>query len=263
MTAASTTLPTLAGAWWPRVRPHLPMATLYVAGGAVAYGLKAFYSGANADDLRWVLGPTCWLAARLGGTAFSDEASAGFISHIQHLVVGSACSGLNFLIAGFAALFFSFAHRLARGPARAGWLPASLVMAWLATVATNAVRVTLAGPLYQADIYGAIVTQERMHRLLGTVLYCGSLVLLHGLVARCFAGGGLARRWRGLQMGSPFAFYLGLAVVVPLLRRGQQGLDARLLEHLATVVGIALVLAGLCAIANRRGNRLQSKASQE
>ena len=258
-----------AGGWVRGSWSRLPMAALYVAGAAVAYALKDFYSGANADDLRWVLAPTCWLAGCLGGITFADEAGAGFISHAQHLVVGPACAGLNFLIAAFAALFFSFAHRTDRGVARVAWLPTCLIVAWCGTVVTNAVRVTLAAPLYQADIYGDLVTPARVHRLLGTALYCGALLALHGAVARSFAAR-LARRCAGARpwqprfrlLGSPLAFYLALALGVPLARRGLRGLDARFFEHTAMVAGTVLLLVGLGAIAKRLANRLKSSASR-
>jgi len=89
----------------PRAATLGPTAAAYATAAAAAYGLKAYFSSANADALRWVLAPTCWLASRLGGIAFVDEAGAGFISHSERLVVGPACSGLNFLIICFAALF--------------------------------------------------------------------------------------------------------------------------------------------------------------
>lgn len=259
-------------------RARLFQAGLYAAGAGVGYTLKAFYSGANADGLRWVLGPTCWLAARLGGLTFDDEAGAGFISHAQRLVVGPACSGLNFFIACFAALFFSFAHRFGRGPVRAVWLPASLVIAWVATVATNAVRVALAAPLYHANIYGDLVTPARAHRVLGTVLYCGSLVLVHAAVGRrlgprtpaAICSDSTRSGWLRL-LRSPYSFYVGLAIVVPLARRGLHGLDGRVLEHAGMVAGTVLILAGLfagvsaglTAIANRPANQLESRASEE
>jgi exosortase K len=260
---------------------RLSLLGLYTVGATVAYGLKLFYSGANADGLRWVLGPTCWLAARLGGMTFDDEAGAGFISHAQRLVVGPACSGLNFLIACFAALFFSFVRRVAPGPLRAAWLPASLVMAWVATVGTNAVRVALAAPLYHADIYGGLVTPARAHRVLGTILYCGSLVLVHAAVGRRLAPRTSAAAsdhtpsWALRLLRSPFSFYLALAIFVPLARRGRGGLDGRLIEHTAMVAGTVLVVAALfaalfaalrhvlTAIAKRPANRLESRASQE
>ena len=257
---------------WLRRRLALPC--LYVAGAAVAYALKAFFSTANADDLRWVLGPTCWVAGWLGGMTFTPEAGAGYISHDQQLVVGPACSGLNFLIACFATLFFGFAHRPRHGLARAAWLPASLALAWAATVATNALRVMVAGPLYQADIYGAIVTPLRVHRLMGTLLYCASLFAVHGAMARAFkALGGSepsggheveSRLYRALVhlVRSPLSFYLGIALVVPLARRGLHDVDGRLLEHAGSVLGGVVLLVGLGAVAKGLANRLQSNLSR-
>jgi exosortase K len=274
------------------LRARIPAAAVYAAGGAVAYGLKAFFSGANADDLRWVLAPTCWLAEGITGTVFTHEAGAGFISHTNHIVVGPACSGLNFLIVCFAALFFSFARRLHRPWERVAWLLASLALAYTATIATNALRVTLAVNLFRLNIYGEILTAARVHRLMGTVLYCASLVAVHRLVENRFAAQpALARRHRGacprfagtlhtptftpchqplapaarrlarLRL-SPFIWYIGVAVIIPLGRRSPRGLDGRFAEHAATVVGTVLLLIGLAVVARTLADRLQSKRSE-
>ena len=241
------------------LRARLPALAVYLAGGALALALKHYGSTANASDLRAVLAPTCWLAAHLGGMSFTDEGTAGFISHSDHLVVGTACSGLNFLIVCFGALFFSFARRFQTDRARVGWLVASLALAWTATIFTNAVRVVLAAHLYQADIYGGWLTPIRLHRLLGVVLYCGARCLIHGAVARWWASPGERRGPVARVLGSPFAWYLGVAVLVPLVRRAPQGLDARLLEHVVVVAGLVALAAGLKAFAKRVAVGLQSK----
>ena len=243
-----------------RFTADIPGLAVYVAGGALAWAFKAFASGADASDLRAVLAPTCWLAAHLGGMTFIDEGPAGFISHADHLVVGTACSGANFLIVCFGALFFSFAHRWSfaqrwrTARARIGWLLAAAALAWLATVATNAVRVVLAARLYQQDIYGALLTPARLHRLLGVVLYCGSLVVVHGLVSRTFQREATARAF-----GSPTAWYLTIAVLIPLLRRGPRNLDIQMAEHLGVVVGVILMAVGIKAVAKRVAVGLQSR----
>ncbi|HEY8923535.1 MAG TPA: exosortase K [Polyangia bacterium] len=256
---------------WLRLRVALPL--LYVAGAATAYSLKAFFSAANADDLRWVLAPTCWMAGWLGGMTFTPEGGAGYISHDQRLVVGTACSGLNFLIACFATLFFAFAHRPRHGLARAAWLPASLALAWAATVATNAVRVMVAGPLYQADIYGAVLTPLRAHRIMGTLLYCTSLFAVHAAAARLWgaraapqggsSGDGGGARWLRALARSPLAFYLGIVIAVPIARRGVRGVDGRLLEHVGSVLGIVVLLLGLSVIAKGVANRIHSNLSRK
>jgi exosortase K len=242
-----------------RLAANLPILAVYAAGAAIALALKAYASHADANDLRVVLAPTCWLATRVGGISFSNEGAAGFISHGEHLVVGTACSGANFFIVCFGALFFSFAHRWRTLGSRIGWLAASLALAWTGTVASNAVRVVAAAHLYQADIYGAWLTPPRLHRLLGVVLYCASLVIIHGAIARWFSsavvkGSGLVR-----LLGSPMGWYLGIAVLVPLVRRAPQGLDVRLAEHVAVILGVILIAVGVKVIAKRVAIGLQSK----
>lgn len=235
------------------------VAIVYALGAAAAYGLKAFYSGANADALRWVLAPTCWLVGRLAGVELIDEAGAGFISHAHHIVVGPACSGVNFLVICFAALFFSLAHRLGSPGRRLGWLLASLAIAYAATILTNTLRVVLAIQLYRLDIYGSALTPARLHRLMGTVLYGLSLVGVHRLAERWLRrSAGRQSRW------VPFAWYLGIVVIVPLCRRlASHGLDARFFEHAAMVTAASLSLVALGRVAKVLSDRLQSKQPRE
>ena len=233
-----------------------PTAAVYAAAAATTYGLKAYFSSANADGLRWVLAPTCWVAGQLGGIAFVDEAGAGFISHSEHLVVGPACAGLNFLIICFAALFFPLAHRLDGAARRAAWLAACLALAYLAAILTNATRVVIAARLYQLPGDGDLLTRARLHRLTGTVLYCVSLLGLH----RAAEGWIGARRARGSALAwlSPLVFYVGMTIVVPLLHRPSLGVDARFLEHTVFVVGTILILAALASVA---GSWLRSSSA--
>jgi exosortase K len=220
----------------------LPTASVYAAAAAIVYGLKSFFSAANGDALRFVLAPTCWLAGHLGGIAFIDEAGAGFISHAEHLVVGPACSGLNFLIICFAALFFSLAHRFGNARRRAAWLVACLAVAYGATILTNAARVIVAARLYQLPLEGSLLTPARLHRLMGTVLYCVSLVGLHRVADRWTSArrNGEASSWL-----APLGFYVSVTLLVPLLRRPSLGGDAHFIEHAAFVVGTISALRAI------------------
>ena len=245
---------------------------VYATGAAGALALKAFSSGAGAGELRWVLGPTCWLAARLGGMSFIDEGAAGFISHADRLVVGAPCSGVNFLVVCFAALFFSYARWWRRSATKMGWLLASLLLAYAATVITNSVRVVVAARLFQADIYGGVLTPGRAHRLMGALLYCGSLVMVHELVGRVVRRLGDGARassaipsaprfWLpSWLLASPLLWYLAVAVGVPLFQLRADSLDARFAEHLLTVFGVAGTLSAVVVVARTLADRLQSKA---
>jgi exosortase K len=234
-----------------------PTAAVYAAAAAAVYGLKAYFSAAGADGLRWLLAPTCWLAGHLGGIAFIDEPGAGFISHSERLVVGPACSGLNFLIICFAALFFSLAHRLAGARRRAAWLLGCLALAYVATILTNAARVILAARLYHLPLEGSVLTPARLHRLMGTLLYCASLVGLHRAADR-FTDARREGEPRAAWL-APLAFYVGVTLVVPLLRRPSLGGDARFLEHAAFVAGTILALGALAVAAKAAANRLRRR----
>src|SRR5256712_9746243 len=143
---------------------------------AIAYALKSFYSRAGATELLWILAPSAWLAWLVGGIDVVYEQGAGFISRTHHLVVGSACAGVNFFIICFLCLYFSFARHFS---SRMRWLLYSLLITFGATVAANGLRIFVSAHLWDADIYGQWITPERMHRLAGTVIYYASLLAVY------------------------------------------------------------------------------------
>jgi exosortase K len=235
----------------------LAAAAPYAAAAGAAYGLKAYFSAANADALQWVLAPTCWLAGHLGGIVFVYEPGAGFISHTERLVVGLACSGLNFLIICFAALFFSLAHRFEGAWRRVAWLVGCFGLAYVATILVNAARVIIAAHLYHLPLEGGFLTPARLHRLMGTVLYCVALVALHRLADRWTDARPTAQP--GATWLVPLACYLGLTLVVPLARHPSLGGDARFLEHAAFVVGTLLAIGALALAARAAAGRLGAR----
>ncbi|MCG5054509.1 MAG: exosortase K [Myxococcales bacterium] len=209
----------------------------------IAYALKAFYSRAGADELLFVLAPSSWLARTLGGVELVHESGAGFISHADRLVVGPACAGLNFFIICFVVLSLSFSAAFARraddrrawGRRALLWVGISLGISFAATVFTNGVRISLAARLYQAEIYGDLLTRERAHRLLGTVIYYASLLCVLTLVAHR-----LSARVPRLM---PLAGYVGILVLAPLLCRAHR--SPGFWEHGVWVASTAVVLTTL------------------
>ncbi|MEY4578730.1 MAG: hypothetical protein RL701_3433 [Pseudomonadota bacterium] len=208
-----------------------------------AFGLKLLYSHAGASELLWVLGPSCALA-RLGGIELAYEAGAGFISHRSHMVVGAACAGVNFLVMSWLALYFAAQARFAQLRSKLGWCGASLLGAFVATIATNALRIVLAAQLYELPLYGGWLTPTRLHRLLGIVLYCGALVVLCSLAEHWV---GTARRVRL----APLYWYLGIAVGLPLLKRAfvpSAGHSGRFSEHALVTFGAAIGVIVVCRL---------------
>ncbi|HKP56294.1 MAG TPA: exosortase K [Polyangiales bacterium] len=189
-----------------------------------AFGLKLAYSRAGAAELEWVLGPSCWLARQLGGLELTHEVGAGWITHRPRMVVGPACAGVNFLVVSWLALFFSAGRR--RG---LGWCVGSLLLAYVATLGTNALRIVLAARLYELPLYAGWLTPARLHRLLGVVLYCS---VLFGL---CRVGSGRTRL-------APLYWYAGVMIGVPLLNRSFLRDPAQFAEHTAMTLGVGLAL---------------------
>jgi exosortase K len=218
---------------------------------ALGFGAKAFYSHAGPDELLWILAPSSWLARVAGGVDLRYEAGGGFISHADHLVVGTACAGVNFLIVAFLTLFFAFGARFAGTRAKLGWLLASAGLAYVATIVTNGLRIAVSARLFAADIYGGALTPERLHRLAGTVLYYGSLLGL------CLSVGAAlkapCRRW------VPLVWYALISVGVPLAGRAWTGDAARFAEHVAWTLGIACLLTAIALVPALLRDRIQWK----
>jgi exosortase K len=201
-----------------------------------ALGVKAFYSHAGASELAFILAPSCWLAAHVGGIDLVAEDGAGFISHAHRMVVGPACAGMNFFIIAFLAVFLS--RRLAgfRDGIRA--FPIAIVVAYVATILTNGLRIILAAHLFQLGGAGWF-TPERIHRLAGVVIYCVALVLL----CRAMAPG---RR----SLIIPIACYMGMAIGLPFLNGAAR--NRLFVEHALVVTAVSLLVLAVAHAATAR-----------
>lgn len=241
--------------------PQLLAAALTLLG---VYGLKLGYSRAGADELWWVLGPSCFVA-QIGGVELIPEAGAGYISHSARMVVGPACAGVNFLLTSWLALYACLFGSV-RTP-RLRTLLALSALCWVAAYATtvlvNGVRITLAAQLLSLDMYDAVWTKDRAHRLLGVVLYSGALLGVCELARRLrlsrlgMAGarpaGQPLEAARGLQKA--LGIYLGVVLGIPLLNRAFVRDPAQFAEHAAVTVVGSLSVALLFWAAHRLCSR--------
>jgi exosortase K len=224
--------------------------TLALGTLCAALALKLAYSRAGADDLGWVLAPSCWLA-QLSGVTLSHESAAGYISHAQHLVVGPACAGINFLVTAWLALYFCVQGQLEGCRRKLQWSAGSLALAYLATLLVNGLRISLAARLYQLDVYGTFLSKARAHALLGVVLYCGALLVLCQLACTFAAR---ARLTAAALARRAYAFYLGVVLGLPLLHGSWLAHPRRFAEHAVLTAGTgALVLLLFIALANIHG----------
>jgi exosortase K len=234
---------------------------------AAAVGLKGFFSQAGASELEWILAPSCALAAGLGGIELLHEPGAGYISHAQHMVVGPACAGVNFLVVAILSIFFASQADFAGSRRKLAWLCASVLIAFAATVLTNGLRIVLAARLYDLDIYAGWLTKARMHRLLGVTLYSAALLAVCRVAEACSAhghpGGGLVPRPRSRHAQlAPFYWYAGVAVGIPLANRAALTGSDRFLEHALLVLGVSFAMAGISLLPGALADRLQSRGQR-
>lgn len=234
--------------------------SLLVAGFTLTavFLIKRMYSHAGAEDLQWVLAPSCWLVSGLGGVSLASGSGAGFISHEYRMVVGPACAGVNFFIVAILALYFSFQGAFATLHRKVIWLAQCLGVAYLATILSNGCRILLAAHLYRLDIYGDWLTPERLHRLAGTLIYCVSLFALCAVVSRWLASATARAERNGLwsTRAIPVVCYLGVAVGVPLVNRAYQQQPGRFVEHCAMVIGVCGLVVTFTTLARLTTDRL-------
>lgn len=223
-------------------------AALYGVALLFALGVKAFYANADADALRFLLGPTAALVGVLSGQRFEAEPGMGYLSRELRFVIAPVCAGLNYFVIAFGTLVLGFSARLERPARRCAWLLAAVPLAYAATLLVNATRIALALPLRHAQ-WAAGLAATQAHRLEGVAVYLVGLWLLAATVERCFPG----RAGAGHTLGLPLALYLGVTLGLPL----SNGATAQpgFWVHAATVLAAALGLAALAAlgvIARRR-----------
>jgi len=234
--------------WRARLLPNLAVLrtharTLFLGALTVAsaLGLKAACGDASADALYWVLMPSCWVAEQLGNLQLHWEPLTGFISHDARMLVGPPCAGVTFLAVAWLALYFGSQAAFTSWPRKLAWYAASLLLAYVATNATNGLRVVLAAHLHQAGVHTALLSPARIHRLLGIVLYCAALLGLCG-VAQRWVGGTWRHRVRTCAM--PFAWYVTVVVLIPVARRAYVHDPSRFVEHVTLTLGAgSLVVA--------------------
>jgi exosortase K len=221
----------------------------------LAAGLKAFYSTASVNDLRWILAPTTLLVEIVTGESFRFEAYTGYMNSDHSFLIADSCSGVNFLIAAFLMLaLMSLWNGEGR---RQGWaaLPFSIFVAYIATIAANTVRIALAMKLHRMDGPSIWVNPEQLHRFQGIFIYFGFLMLLFVLFDRVRREDSRKSLLRYLI---PLAVYWLITLGVPLLN-GAYGRGVDLHEHfLFVVVTPVLILVPLLAVEAFRRARANS-----
>lgn len=160
----------------------------YLVGFAVIIGIKYFYSKADSDALIWILAPTTKWVSILSGIPFSYECGLGYVNHNLRYVIAPSCSGVQFMLILMATLMFSFVHRTGNG--RFLWTLGSIMISYPLTVFINGLRIIMAIylPLFLegSNFHSVLFTPDRLHTLIGTMVYFVSLLTIYRLVDAVF-----------------------------------------------------------------------------
>ncbi|MBV9928509.1 MAG: exosortase K [Acidobacteria bacterium] len=216
-----------------------------------AAAVKLHYSTAGAEHLRWILAPTAAAVGLFSGAHFEYEAHAGYVNGDRSFVIAPACAGVNFLITAFLLLSLS---RLWWNRSREmSWrfIPCAALASYLATLAANAVRISVALSMRGLPPLVGWLSPGELHRLEGSFVYFGFLLLLFALAEKVGPEdesspgptAGLLRRSL-----FPLLVYYATTLGVPLLN-GAYRRGADFWEHalfvLLTPLALALPLATL------------------
>ena len=250
----------------------------YLTAALLLVILKLLYRKADSDDLQWLLAPTARWVQTLSGKPFEYLSRIGYVNHELRFVIARSCSGFQFMLICAAALIFSFLHRIvpAGSPESEnntggsglftkllcgfGWIAAGFGLSYIITILVNTVRILLSidlPPLLERVSLGGWLTPDRLHTLIGTVVYFASLLMIYQAadtltLKLCAPHRPLPRIgskafFRFLQPAFWYFFFvLGIPVLTRAYRNGlSQFADYAILVTLAGSVLLALfTLAG-------------------
>lgn len=209
---------------------------IYLTGLCMIFGFKYRFRQADCGDLRWLLAPTAWWVRMLSGISFTWNPALGYVSHASRFIIAASCSGIQFFIITFAALLFSFLHRMDTARQKTGWLLFCLFISCPLTIAANGLRIVLSIHLpallspVLPDAAAVRLTPERLHTGIGMAVYFSALLLF------CRAADNLSLRWGQKASGKeknaghslltqwllPASCYLILVLGVPFLNHAAQ-----------------------------------------
>lgn len=200
-----------------------------------ALGLKFYYSTATPNDLRWILAPTTALVELLSGRSFEFESYTGYMSRDHRFVIAVSCAGVNFLITSFLMLGLRSLWRRRFEGVSWTFLPLTAVLAYLATVIANTIRICIALEIQRRSIEVNGLSANQLHRLEGIVVYFGFLLLLFVFTER-------SRSVKPQRlMLFPLIIYYTTTLGIPLLN-GSFHQGSPFWEHFAFVLVLPLIL---------------------
>jgi exosortase K len=181
------------------------------------------------------------------GAQFEFESHAGYMNREHTFLIAASCAGVNFLITAFVMLGLRKLWRNRNEKSAWRIIPIAAVLAFVATIVTNAVRISLALQMLGTQRRNRWLNAEELHRLEGILVYFGFLLLLFVVAEEldcrmngtCDERGGVVGLSRFLF---PLAVYYATTLAVPLVNGAFS--QSEFWEHSAFVLLIPLALVG-------------------
>lgn len=212
-----------------------------------ALSLKLYYSTASPNQLRWILAPTTALVELTTGRQFDFESHAGYLSSDRTYLIAASCAGVNFLITAFLMLTLRKLWKDYKGahgrilPTKWRVIPAVALFAYLATIVTNTVRISIALWLQRNPLEVSWLTPNQLHRFEGIFIYFGFLLLLF-IISEKMSSASPANLLR--MSFFPLVIYYATMLGIPLANGVYRGgvRSTEFWEHLLFVLVIPLPL---------------------
>lgn len=188
---------------------------LYLTTVLVTLVMRYFSRTSDTDILLWILAPTARWAGILGGISFEYLPHQGYVNHFYQFLIAASCSGTRFMLLTFLMLVFMPAYASAQSIRnKYGNLAVSIILAYGFTVLVNGIRIVLAIRLplllEGSGLMPGWLTPDRLHTLIGTVVYFTALCGLY-LCAASTTGRG--------RLFVPVCWYLLIVLILPFVNR--------------------------------------------
>lgn len=187
----------------------------YLAVCSIILIMRYFGRAEDADALLWILAPTARWAGILGGISFEYLSHQGYVNHFYQFLIAASCSGIRFMLLTFLMLVFMPASTSVKSIRnKYGNLAVSIILAYGFTVLVNGIRIVLAIRLplllEGSGLMTGWLTPDRLHTLIGTVVYFTALCGLY-LCAASTTGRG--------RLFVPVCWYLLIVLILPFVNR--------------------------------------------
>ena len=166
---------------------------LYTLAIGILFILRYFSKATDSNVINWMLAPTVRWVSILSGISFEYLPHQGYASHAYYFLVAPSCAGIRFMMIAFLMLIFSSLHQIDKKRSGYLWFCFSIVLSYLATILVNSIRIIasihLPILLKRAGLLDGWLTPDRLHTLIGTVVYFASLCVIYLLASA------ICKRW--------------------------------------------------------------------